>query len=247
MVRTEYKFSFTEIEIPQKTTAIIVAAGNASRMDGIDKQLAPILGIPVIERSVKAFQEAAVIDSIVLVAREDKISEFQNLLSDKYSKITDIIAGGSSRAESVKHGIEVCDRDTGIVLIHDGARPLVTDEIITAVKNAAELYGAAACAVPLKDTVKKIDLSGRIVETPRRSSLVSVQTPQGFRMDIYKKALQSVDTLSDEITDDCSLIELSGNQVYTVKGSYDNIKITTPIDITLAEAIIKRREEEKCE
>jgi len=248
MVKQECKIEVLSTASGGKTVAIIVAGGSSSRMKGINKQFSLLLGKSVLLRSIEAFNNCNFVDRIVIVARPQDIPEVQRMVSDNsFSKVTDIVEGGSCRAESVKNGVLAAGDDAGIFLIHDGARPLVTREIIESVKNAAELYGAAACAVPLKDTVKKVDLSGKIIDTPDRSQLVAVGTPQGFKSDIYKKALVSVGELSDKITDDCMLVELSGQTVYTVEGSYDNIKITSPIDIIIAESILRERGEEGCE
>ncbi len=244
MVKTECEIKFSEIASCQKTVAIIVAGGSSSRMKGIDKQFFSVGGKPVLQRTIEVFQDCDFIDRIVVVGKEETLLKLQTLVEENnLSKVTDVVSGGKNRAESVKKGVGAAGRDAGILLIHDGARPLVTKDIIESVKNAAELYGAAACGVPLKDTVKRIDLSGKILETPDRSSLVAIQTPQGFRTDVYKKALQSVGTLTEKITDDCMLVESIGESVYTVEGSYENIKITNPIDIVLAESILKERGE----
>ena len=166
----------------------------------------------------------------------------QNLVSEyKISKVTDIVEGGNSRAQSVINGITVCGHDVGLVLIHDGARPLVTEKIIKDVKNTAELYGAATCAVPIKDTVKIIDSTGRVVSTPKRDELRAVQTPQGFRFDVIRNAIAEFQGDYAEVTDDCSFVELVGGTVYTVNGSYENIKITTAEDIPIAEQMLKSR------
>ncbi len=248
MLKTECEIKFSEIATSGKTVAIIVAGGSSSRMQGIDKQFCPISGKPVLLRTLEAFNACDFIDRIVVVGKDDSLLKIQNLVADnKLEKVSDIVAGGGNRAESVRRGVEALGEDAGLLLIHDGARPLITAEIIESVKNTAELYGAAAPGVPLKDTIKKIDLSGKIIETPMRDTLVSIQTPQGFRSEIYKKALRNAGTLTDKITDDCMLVEAIGESVYIVDGSYENIKITNPIDVILAETILKERGEGKCE
>ncbi len=245
-LKPEFKLSFTAEESGGKTTAVIVAGGTASRMGGVDKILLPLDGVPTIVRSISAFEECESVHNIVVVLRKDIVNEVQNLIEKHgFKKVTDLQEGGDTRAESVKSGIAACGLDTDIVLIHDGARPLVTSQIIESVKEAAEFYGAAAPAVPLKDTVKIVDTSGEIVETPDRSSMVAIQTPQGFKMSLYKDALNK--NQDSGITDDCQLLERMGQSVYTVEGSYENIKITTPEDIEIAEGILRKRGEGKCE
>lgn len=243
-LKTEFKLDCNVVLDCGKTTAIIVGGGTASRMGGVDKILLPLCGIPTVIRSVKAFEESECVDNIVLVLRKDIINQVQNLITEYgIKKVTDLVEGGSTRAESVKAGIVACGMETDIVLIHDGARPLVTGNIIKSVKDAVGLYGAAAPGVPLKDTVKIIDPSGKILDTPNRSSLVAIQTPQGFSMPLYIEALNRFEDA--EITDDCGLLERAGRNVYTVEGSYENIKITTPEDIEIAEGILKKRRESK--
>ncbi len=240
--KQKFNLKFTLAAGGGKTTAIIVAAGSASRMGGIDKIMLPLKNVPTVIRSALAFQNSECIDNIILVLRADLINTVQNLLSEYgLSKVTDLVEGGKTRAESVAGGVAACGMETDIVLIHDGARPLVTPDIILSVKEAAELYGGAAPAVPLKDTVKIVDSTGKIIETPQRSHLAAIQTPQGFRMADYVRALSA--NTDNEITDDCQLLERVGGTVYTVKGSYENIKITTPEDVEIAEGILTKRGE----
>ena len=242
MTKLEFKLDFKAVDGGTKITAIIVAAGTASRMGGTDKQLLKLANVPVIIHSVRAFSKLEFIDNIVIVTKKESVLQIQNLVAEYgENKVTDIVEGGDSRAQSVINGITALSDDTDIVLIHDGARPLVTSEIINEVKNTAELYGAATCVVPLKDTVKIIDEIGKVVSTPKRSTLAAVQTPQGFKLSKLKSAIANFGGNLNEITDDCSFLELSGETVYTVKGSYENIKITTKEDIPLAEEILKNR------
>ena len=241
-LKTEFNLSFSAEAGGGKTTAVIVGGGTASRMGGTDKILLPLNGVPVIIRSIIAFEHSNCIHNIVLVLRKDIINQVQNLISEYgILKVTDLVKGGQTRHESVKAGIAACGMDTDIVLIHDGARPLVTGNIINSVKEAVELYGAAAPAVPVKDTVKIIDSTGKIVETPCRENLVAIQTPQGFKLPLYLDALSNCNC--DGVTDDCQILERAGHSVYTVEGSYENIKITTPEDVEIAEKILKNRSE----
>lgn len=221
--------------------AIIVAAGSSTRMGGVSKQFLTVGGIPVIARTLLAFERAACIKNIVLVARECDIPDLQ-IIAQKYmiSKLTDIVTGGSCREESVKNGVAALASDTKTVLIHDGARPLITDAVIISVSKAAEEYGAATCAVPVKDTLKVVK-NGVITDTLDRSQIYSAQTPQGFSYSLFKKAISEVDDLS-LFTDDCSVVESCDISVHVVLGDYNNIKITTKEDVLVAEEIIKRGE-----
>lgn len=241
-LKAEFKLDCKAVADGGKTTAIIVGGGNASRMGGLDKILLPLAGIPTIVRSIKAFENCEGVDNIVLVLRKDMVNTVQNLITDHgFKKVTDLVEGGQTRAESVKAGLAVCDMATDVLLIHDGARPLITKDIIESVMDAVELYGAAAPGVPLKDTVKIVDPSGKILDTPDRNTLVAIQTPQGFKMPLYVEALSKFEDA--EITDDCGLLERAGHSVYTVEGSYENIKITTPEDVEIAEGILRKRGE----
>ncbi len=218
-------------------SVIVVAAGNSSRMGGTSKQLLSIGGIPVLARTLLTFERTKCVKNIVIVARECDILPFQ-LLVDKYmiGKVTDIVCGGSCREESVKNGILSLSPDTEYVLIHDGARPFVTPEIITKVADATKAHGAAACGVAVKDTLKLVK-DGKIEKTIDRSTVFSIQTPQGFNFAEFRYAITNAKDLSI-FTDDCAVIESVGKTVYTVEGSYNNIKITTAEDIALAEGII---------
>lgn len=242
MTKTEFKLDFKTVDEDSKISVIIVAAGSASRMGGVDKQFLKIAGTPVIIRSINAFSQLEFIDNIVVVTKKESVLSVQNIIKEYgVSKVTDIVEGGDSRAQSVINGLTALPYDTGVVLIHDGARPLVTSEIIERVKSAAELYGAATCVVPLKDTVKIVDEMGKVVSTPKRSTLAAVQTPQGFKLSKLKSAIADFRGNLSEITDDCSFVELVGGEVYTVNGSYENIKITTKEDLPQAEEILKNR------
>ena len=224
---------------------IIVAAGSASRMGGINKILAPLASKPAICHTISAFNKNPAVSDIVLVTREDMVLNLQNL-ADEYGflKVTDVITGGSCREESVKNGFERLMKNPKIktVLIHDGARPLVSEEVINRVINAAEEYSAAIPAVPVKDTIKKIGAMGRVEQTVERENLVNIQTPQGFAVEIFKTAFEKAGEDLSRFTDDASIAEAAEIPVYTVPGDYKNIKITTPEDVILAEAYLKALE-----
>lgn len=221
-------------EAPDTVPAIIVAAGNSTRM-GANKQLMEIMGIPVIARTLMAFQNSSSIGRIILVAKAEDIFVFQ-MLAEKYriSKVSDIVCGGKCRAESVLKGFERLEDKEKNVLIHDGARPLISEEIIASVAKALESYPAAACGVRVKDTLKEVAENRNIIKTVDRSSLFAVQTPQGVRKEDYLKAVKNLENI-ETVTDDMSVMELAGYTCLMVEGSYKNIKITTPEDIQLAE------------
>lgn len=218
--------------------AVVVAAGNASRMQGIDKAIAPICGVPVLLRTVRALAASDRIDEIVVVTRADLIETVHDLCAAE-EKFRTAVCGGETRAESVRRGLLAVETD--LVAIHDGARPFVTAEIIDRTVEAAEKSGAAAPAIPAKDTMK-IAADGFIVTTPDRSTLFAVQTPQVFERTQILHALDEALRKGLPLTDDCSAMEALGASIALTQGSDENIKMTTPIDLLFAEAIVKRRE-----
>ena len=241
-MKTETVLKYEVSEIPKDgIPAIIVAAGSFTRMEGVNKQLAEISGIPVIIRTLMAFENSNLVSSIILVVRADDVFSMQ-LLTEKYgiTKLTDIVCGGNCRQESVVKGLSRVSIGAEKVLIHDGARPLVDGDIIERVAKGLESFSAVTCAVPIVDTVKRIDSEGQVTETLNRDGLVSVQTPQGVRVADYKSALQKAEDLS-AFTDDTSIMENAGFKVLTVMGSRDNIKITTKRDISFAESLLEDR------
>ncbi len=200
-----------------------------------NKMLLEISGKTVIERSVEAFLPLREIDEIIVTAREEELDTYISLLD--YEKVTFVI-GGATRQESVKNAVETVD-EADYIIIHDGARPFIKKENILSTLKAAGEYGAAAVGTPVKDTIKVIDENGFVIETPERSTLFAVQTPQVFSLELYKKAMKKAEEDKMNFTDDCQLIEYLGEKVKMVSGSYSNIKITTPDDIALAENIIR--------
>ena len=224
-----------------KCAAVIVAAGSATRMKGTDKIMAELCGEPLIVHTLRAFQQSEDIQEIILVTREELQQQLSELcVSKKISKVTKICKGGDSRAESVQAGLDQVSKKCGYVAIHDGARPLVTGTVIhDAVRKAAK-FGAAAPGVPVKDTCKVV--RGGIVEsTPDRSSLYAIQTPQVFDINVYRAALAAAIGDKKPITDDCSAAEQYGVNVVITPGSDENLKVTTPTDLILAEALLKAR------
>ena len=220
--------------------AVILGAGSGTRMKSEkNKLLLDICGKTVIERSVENFLNLSDVDEIIVTVREQDVDEFSKLLTDE--RISFVI-GGSTRQQSVKNAIETID-DAELVIIHDGARPLVLEDDIDNTIKAAYEFGSAALAVPVKDTVKVVDKNGFVISTPDRSTLFAVQTPQIFKFDLYKSALEKATADGREFTDDCQLLEYAKQKVKLVVGSYENIKITTPEDIAVAEGILSKRAE----
>ncbi|MHB8065469.1 MAG: 2-C-methyl-D-erythritol 4-phosphate cytidylyltransferase [Ruminiclostridium sp.] len=222
-------------------TAIITAAGKGTRMNSdINKQYIKLAGIPVLSRTIEAFQQCKAVDSIILVVNEEDINFCRHRIVEHYNftKVKSLVSGGAQRQNSVYKGLCAVREACKIVLIHDGARPFVTNENIVACINAVKTYGACGVGVRLKDTVKICDQNGFVTATPDRNNLWSIQTPQGFAydiiMDAHEKAIQS-----DYIgTDDMVLVEKLGIPVKIVEGNYQNIKITTPEDLAIGESIV---------
>lgn len=224
-------------------TTIILAAGNGTRMKADkSKLLLEINGKTVIERTVNTFSNIADIDDIIVVVRETDIPLYENVLS-KYN--ISYCIGGSTRQESVSNAVETVD-NADMLIIHDGARPLVTENEISNTLRVAQEKGAAAVGVKVKDTIKVIDRNNKIINTPQRSSLIAIQTPQIFKFDKYVKAMKLAKEQNKDFTDDCKLLENAGEDVFVVDGEYTNIKITTPEDIPVAESILNARGEELC-
>lgn len=226
-------------------SAVIVAAGGSVRMGIADsKQFIPLLSQPAIEYTLKAFQKCHLIKEIVIVCREqdnDRINKIIEL--NGFSKVSKLVKGGDSRADSVRNGIGACSESAKYYAIHDGARPLITVEEIERVVEAAFDTGAATLGTSVKDTIKVVDGFNNIESTPIRSQLRAVQTPQVFERDLYRFALENAGDNIINFTDDCSLIENMGGEVLVVKGNEENIKLTTPIDIVIAESILKSRQQ----
>lgn len=207
-------------------TAIILAGGSSTRMGGINKQFIEIDGIPVIIKSALAFEECDDVTDIVIAARESDIAEIKKL-SERYniSKLRQIVKGGNSRTESAKNAFSAAEK-TDIILVHDGARPFVSEEVIVRVIDTAVKYGASVPVIPVKDTIKESD-GGFVTSTPDRSRLFAAQTPQGFTHSIYSEIVG----YEGEATDDAGIAEALGYKVRITEGDERNIKLTTPEDI----------------
>jgi 2-C-methyl-D-erythritol 4-phosphate cytidylyltransferase len=225
----------------KRVCAIIVAAGKGSRMNmDINKQYIEICGKSVLARTIQVFEDCSWVDEIILVVNEFDIIYCKQYIIDVYgfSKVKFLVAGGETRQESVRNGLLQVNKECGIVLIHDGARPFASDEsIIESIRIAAE-FGAACVAVPVKDTIKSADNEGFVQMTLDRSTLWSIQTPQTFRYDIIMEAHNSASDAGFIGTDDAMLVERLGYKMKLVTGSYYNIKITTKEDLILARAIV---------
>ncbi len=217
--------------------AVIVAAGSASRMGGIDKVMAPIGGEPMIVRTVRAFQNCDAIKQIVVVTRQDLILPIMDLCHE-FDKVQCVMVGGNTRQDSVEIGLGALSADMKLVAVHDGARPLISWEVIDRTVRAAHTYGAAAPVVPVKDTIKVVQ-GGVVSETPDRNTLRAVQTPQVFDADLLRGALKKAKEDNAQVTDDCSAVERMGMSVKIVEGDERNIKVTTPMDLKVAEILLE--------
>lgn len=218
--------------------AVIAAAGSSSRMGGRDKLAEPLDGIPVILRTLAAVEAVPEIREIVVVTREDRVEEYRRLLG-QCSRLRAVVPGGSTRQESVRNGVRALLPDCTLAAIHDGARPLVTPEVFARCIEAARNCGAATAAVPVKDTIKLADEAGRVLDTPDRSRLWAVQTPQIFDRERYLRAAEEAERRGLSCTDDCQLFEAMGWEVQLVMGDYRNLKLTTPEDFLAAGAYLE--------
>ncbi len=219
--------------------AVIVAAGTASRMGGIDKIMEPLNGEPLVMYSVRAFQNCDAIKEIVVVTRQDLVLPVMSLCAG-IDKVKAVVAGGSSRPESVSAGLNALSDKVRLAAIHDGARPLITWQVIDRAVRAANSYGAAAPGIPVKDTIKVVT-GGVVKETPDRKKLYAIQTPQVFDIALLRGALKKAKDDGAEITDDCSAVERMGMSVKIVEGDERNLKVTTPIDLAVAKLFLEER------
>ncbi len=221
---------------------IVVAAGESSRMGGMDKIFWPLLGRPLISHTMDAVQASPQVAEVVLVLSPEKVSKGQELADEAgWSKVTSICAGGRRRQDSVRLGLQQlapCDW----VAVHDGARPCVTPDLLERGVDEARETGAAVAAVPakdtVKDTVKVVSPAGLVESTPPRDSLWLTQTPQIFRRDLLVEAHRS---RGEAFTDDASMVEALGHRVKVFMGSYDNLKVTTPEDLAIVELLLRTR------
>lgn len=226
--------------IVPKCSAVIVAAGSSTRMGGVDKIVTDISGKPMILRTVEAFQKNAGIAEIIVVTREDLKVQIEELLKTAgMTKVVQVVSGGKTRAESVNKGLNWCDKKCGLIAIHDGARPLVSQDIISETIAMAAKTGAAVPGIPVRDTIRVVN-GGVGVSTPERSKLYAMQTPQIFDADLIRAATVNVIQKKVEVTDDCAAVELMGMKVNVVPGSEENLKVTTRLDLAIVNALARR-------
>jgi len=223
---------------PERVGAIIAAAGSGQRMGGVDKLFALLAGEPVLAHTLRAFQTCSAIDEIVLVLSPKNLAQGKLLVEERgWWKVNEVCIGGAERHDSVREGLgrlKGCEW----VVIHDGARPLVSQQLINCGLDEAKDCGAAVAAVPVKDTLKIVGPRLEVERTPNRSSFWAVQTPQVFRYDLIRDAYSRPQAPA---VDDAVLVERLGHKVKVYKGSYDNLKITTQEDLAIAEVILQRR------
>lgn len=227
---------------PPFTTAVIVAAGSAARMGGIDKVMADLAGKPLIAHSLLAFQHSALVHEIVVVTRPDLVDKVRHICRlYEIGKLTGVVSGGATRTESVQNGLAQVNKQAKLVAIHDAARPLIGQDTIAKALRKAAKTGAAAPALPVKDTIK-VTKKGVVVVTPDRSRLQAVQTPQCFDKRMLRGALHKAAADQVSLTDDCSAMEHLGLPVYLTEGSERNFKVTTPLDLELARLLVQQEE-----
>ena len=237
---------FKKIRAAQRSrcAALVAAAGSSSRMGGINKLLEPLDGIPVLVRTLTALERAQRVDSIVIATREeDLITVSQLCKTYGITKCKKVIRGGEDREHSVLLAALEAEPDTELLAVQDGARPLVSPALIDRVIEAAQRCGAAAPAIPVKDTIKTVREDEAVEETLERSRLRAVQTPPVFEASLLKAALQAALEEGAVLTDDCSAVERLGKVVYLIEGEETNLKITTPTDLVLAEALLAAEED----
>jgi len=219
-----------------KVGAVIVAAGSSSRMGGVDKTFALILGLPLVVHTIDRFELSPLVHQIVVVLAKDSLDLGKQMVQQRgYTKVTNVCAGGRRRQDSVRFGLELLTACEW-VMVHDGARPCLDDAMIQRGLEAAAELGSAVAGVPVKDTIKVVSANQTVQETPDRSLLWAAQTPQVFR---YRTLLESHYACTQDFTDDAAMVESMGHQVKMFLGAYENIKVTTADDLIIAETFLK--------
>jgi 2-C-methyl-D-erythritol 4-phosphate cytidylyltransferase len=227
-----------------KIVALILAAGRGRRMGTPkNKPYLMLAGKPIVCHTLFEFERSPLIDEIVLIVGEDEIDYARSSIVDafQFKKISTVVMGGLKRQDSVWEGLKAIKSDCEVVMVHDGVRPFISQALLKKTGQAMENCGATIVAVPVKDTIKTVSQQREVLTTLDRSTLWAIQTPQAFRRDILEKAFEKAINDGFYATDDAALVERLGEKVTIVEGSYENIKITTPEDIVLGEAIIKHR------
>ena len=228
-------------QMNSKICVLIPAAGEGSRLESaVKKPYLTLAQKPILARTIQQFEQNTAVDEIFVIVNEADFEICNTTVLEPYAfqKVRGLVAGGATRQLSVYNGIRALPADTDFVIVHDGVRPFVTDETIFACLDAAAEWGAAVAAVPAKETIKIANAEGFIVETPNRERLWTVQTPQVFRKSLLAEAHQTAEEKQLAATDDAALVEQLGYPVKLVKGSYANLKITTPEDLRIAEAFL---------
>ncbi len=222
-------------------TMVIVAAGSSQRM-GEDKQFLDLGGLPVLAHSLKTFETLPCIHEIIVVTRQERVLDAAAICRDYgICKVSKILVGGAARQESALAGVSEANPLAELIGIHDGARPFATAALTERAVRDARFYQAVAPAVAVRDTVKRVEAQ-TVVDTPSRDGIMAVQTPQVFRAELIKGALTYAVEQGISITDDCSAVEAIGGKVHLIPGEEANIKLTTPLDMELANAILRERE-----
>ena len=232
-------------EKPLSCAAVVVAAGSAQRM-GFDKLTVMLEGQPVLVRAIQPFENSPLISEIVVVTRADRLEEIAEMV-DRYglSKVSGVVAGGKTRTESSLAGVMAVKKDCGLIAIHDGARPFVSQGIIERCVHRASIQYAAVPVLKSTDTLREVDADGALAGTCDRDHVVRIQTPQVFLADLLKGALTDAVQRNISFTDDATAVERMGLTIQTVEGDEENIKLTTPQDFVLARGILARRAEQK--
>ena len=219
--------------------AILLGAGFSTRMRSLDKIVSPLADRPLISHSTETFEQSSFIDSIVLVVASNNVHKVTGLVEENgWRKVVNVCTGGARRQDSVRAGLEQLS-DYDLIVVHDGARPFVSDEIIAAGVAAATDHGAAVAAIPVSDTIKLVNSTATVIETLPRDGLWAIQTPQVFNYDLLQKAHREI---HGDVTDDAAMVEAIGGTVKVFKGSNDNIKVTTPEDWAIAQGILESRQ-----
>jgi 2-C-methyl-D-erythritol 4-phosphate cytidylyltransferase len=227
-----------------KVTALIPAAGMGRRMGkAMAKQFLLLGDMPMLAHTLLAFQRASEIDEVIPILSQEDMETCLRDVIERYhiTKVKTLVVGGKERQDSVSHGLQKLEKDASIVLVHDGVRPFVTPGMIKETVDLARKGECVTVGVPIKDTIKEVDAKGIVRHTLERSKLWAIQTPQAFPLKVLMRAYEESHKHKIYGTDDATLVERAGGTVRVIMGSYENIKITTPEDLILAEEILKRR------